>query len=157
MNFHLFKKLFYCLFCCCLCLKLIYYIPDFMTNNDKENTKEFHSASFTGRTELVRQMMDAGCDVHAKDDVSLFVHIIGIFLLSYILYAHSHVINVQTFHFSCIYIIYECNLSLKRGWTALHWAAYDPKGHNDVMRLLIDAGCDIHTKDNVIFKFTSVS
>ena len=65
-----------------------------MTNNQKENTKEFHSASFTGRTELVRQMIDAGCDVHAKDDVSLFVRIICTFLPTY--YMHIRMLSMLT-------------------------------------------------------------
>ena len=42
----------------------------------------------------------------------------------------------------------------KDGWTALHIAAM--RGHNDVVGLLLEAGSDIHAKDNVSICITCI-
>jgi len=93
-----------------------------------------HDLASVGYVDRVRQLVDAGADVNAKDNNGRTP------LRWAASEGHADVARLLVDAGA------DVNAKDNNGWTPLRWAASE--GHADAARLLVDAGADVNAKDN---------
>jgi cytohesin len=103
--------------------------------------KSIHTAVRDGNIEAVKQYLDAGTDVNAKDENGVTP------LHQAAFYGQKEVVELLIAKGA------DVNAKEEDGWTPLHFAAESApwqltRGHKEVAELLIAAGADVNARDN---------